>query len=128
MSSWRSLLFVTAALLAFLGPANSQTTFASLTGAVTDSSGAVVAGAKITATNLETNIQTTAESNEAGHYNIAQLKEGAYTLRAQARGFKEFVAQNIVLVSRDIRRLDVTLEVGSVETTVEVLADRKSVV
>ncbi|MEK7405127.1 MAG: carboxypeptidase-like regulatory domain-containing protein, partial [Acidobacteriota bacterium] len=100
----------------------SQTTFASITGTVVDASGAAVPNAAVTATSVETNIKFTAQSNAVGNYNIAQLKEGAYTLRAKAPGFKEFVAQNIVLVSRDVRRVDVTLEVGSVETSVEVSA------
>lgn len=109
-------------LLSMCAAAGAQTTFASITGTVTDASGAVVPKAQITAINVETNIRTAAESNEAGNYTIAQLKEGTYTLRAQAAGFKEFVAQSIILVARDLRRVNVTLEVGSVETAVEVTA------
>lgn len=111
-----------AGLFASCGLAWCQTTFASITGTVVDASGAAVPNATITATNLETNIRTTTRSNEVGNYTLAQLKEGTYILRAQAPGFKEFVAQNIALVARDIRRVDVTLEVGSVETAVEVTA------
>ena len=68
---------------------------------MTDPGGAVVPGVTLTATHIETNIKTTAQSNEAGVYTIAQLKEGEYTLRAQGAGFKEFVAQNVVLQARD---------------------------
>jgi hypothetical protein len=74
----------------------------------------------VTATHLATNITTSTESNEAGVYTLAQLKEGEYTVRARGAGFREFVAQNIVLVARDYRRVDIRLEVGAVETVVEV--------
>jgi hypothetical protein len=61
-------------------------------------------------------------SNEAGVYTLSQLREGEYTLRAKAPGFQEFVAQNIQLVSRDLRRIDIALRVGSVDTVIEVSA------
>jgi len=99
-----------------------QTTFATITGSVNDPSGAGVVGATVTATNTATNVTTSATSNELGIYALPQLQEGTYTVRAKAAGFKEFLAQNVVLVSRDLRRLDIRLEVGSVETTVEVSA------
>src|SRR5262245_43344881 len=99
---------------------SAQSTFATVTGTVTDPAGAVIPGVKLTATHIETNIKTTAQSNEAGVYTIAQLKEGDYTLRAQGAGFKEFVVQNVVLQARDYRRVDIHLEVGGVETKIEV--------
>ena len=111
---------VAGALLYWPAPLFSQTTFASITGAVMDSSGAAVPKARIVATHNETGIRTTAESNEFGMYTIAQLKEGAYAVRVHAPGFRESVTQNIVLVARDVCRLDITLEVGSVETSVTV--------
>jgi hypothetical protein len=119
---FRSLLLCCAALLVFCGAAMSQTTFATITGTVVDPTGGVVANAAVEATHLETNIKTRTTSNESGNYTLAQLREGTYELRAQAPGFKEFVAQNIVLVARDIRRVDVTLQVGAVDTRVEVSA------
>ena len=118
----RFVLFAVIAFVCLVQAGYSQTTFASITGAVTDSTGAAVSGANITVTNVETNIKSTTISNEAGNYNVAQLKEGTYELRAQAAGFREFLAQNIVLASRDVRRVDVVLQVGAVETVVEVTA------
>jgi hypothetical protein len=110
-------------LLVFLwaaGAAYSQTTFASITGTVTDSTGAAIPNVTVVATNVQTNVKTAASSNEAGNFNIAQLLQGTYTVRAQAAGFREYIAQNVVLASRDIRRVDIVMEVGSVETTIEV--------
>src|SRR5205814_3464686 len=91
-----------------------------ITGTVTDATGAVVRGATVAATNVETNIKTTAQSNEDGNYTIAQLKEGTYTVRAEAAGFKSFVVNKVGLVARDVRRVDVKLEVGDVATEVKV--------
>jgi hypothetical protein len=121
MSHLLHFIRFTAAFVCFAAVAYSQTTFATITGQVTDPTGALVPNAKVAAKNLETNIETSAESNEAGNYTLAQLKEGIYELRATAPGFKDFVARDIVLVSRDIRRVDVSLEVGTVGTAVEVV-------
>ena len=77
---------VIALLCASAAPA--QTTFATITGTVVDSSGAVVPHVNVTATNVETNIKSEAVSNDAGVYTISQLKEGTYTLRAEAAGLR----------------------------------------
>ena len=118
----RSFLAVVAACLLLSSSLSAQTTFATITGTVVDSTGAVVTGATVTATHIESNIQTTAQSNEAGVYTLAQLKEGEYTIRAQATGFKEFIAEKVLLRARDYRRVDVRLELGAVETAIEVSA------
>ena len=115
MSKTRVLFCLGSLLLAWAGAAYSQTTFASITGTVTDATGAVVPGATITATNVETNLKSTVHSNADGNYTIAQLKEGTYTVRAEATGFKSFVADQVGLVARDVRRVDVKMERQSVE-------------
>jgi hypothetical protein len=107
-------------MLALAIPATPQTTFATVTGTVTDSSGAIVPDVTVTATHVSTRIQTTGRSNEQGVFTIPQLREGSYVLRATKPGFKEFVVQDIDLVARDYRRVDVQLDVGSVDTVVEV--------
>jgi hypothetical protein len=116
------------ALLAFLilflwgAETSAQTTFASITGTVTDSGGAAVAGADVEAVHVRSNYRYTVKSNEVGAYTLPNLREGEYRLRVQFPGFQEFVVQNIELVARDQRRIDVELRVGSVETRVEVTA------
>ena len=89
-----------AIVLLCVAPALAQTTYAGITGTVTDPNGAVVPGAVIETTHAVTNYKYSAVSNEAGVYTLSQLREGAYILRAKAPGFQEFVAQNIQLESR----------------------------
>src|SRR6266550_3064561 len=99
-----------------------QTTFATITGIVTDPNRAVMPNVVITATHIASNYRYTTNSNEAGYYTLAQLREGEYELSAKFPGFKEYVATGIGLAARDVRRLDVKLEVGALETKMEVSA------
>ena len=64
-----------------------QNVTGSITGVVTDPSGAVVVGATVTAQNTETGVATTAQTNEAGIYTIHFLPIGSYTLTVEAKGF-----------------------------------------
>jgi hypothetical protein len=106
--------------MAMVAAASAQTTYASITGTVTDPNGAVVPGATIEATHAESNYKYEAVANATGVYTIAQLREGTYTVRAKSQGFQDYVAQDVRLVARDLRRIDIQLRVGSVETVVEV--------
>lgn len=98
----------------------SQTIYATVSGTATDQSGAVVPNAKVTVIRLETNTTATTTSNDAGNYILPPLQEGTYNLRAEAPGFKDFVVENIVLVNRDSRRIDIAFQLGAAATTVEV--------
>jgi hypothetical protein len=89
--------------------ASAQTTFATVTGTITDTTGAAIPGATVTATHTESNYRYTATSNSNGGYTVPQLLEGEYTLRIQAPGFKEFVVTKLTLVSLDNRRVDARL-------------------
>jgi hypothetical protein len=111
-----------ASLLALLlaSYAQAQTTFASITGLVTDPNGAVVVGATVTVTNLSSNYRYTAVSNNAGYYTIGQLLEGNYSVQAEAPGFKKFIEKGLSLANQELRRIDIRLQIGDVATTVEV--------
>lgn len=104
------------------GIANGQTTFATITGTVTDGTGAVIPNAQILATNVQTGITYPGVSNNAGAYTLPQLKEGPYKVKVSAAGFTDFHVDDIVLASRDIRRVDVVLQVGATSTSIEVTA------
>ena len=100
--------------------AHAQTTFASITGTVTDPSGLAIPGARLEATQLESGYKYQAQTNEAGVYTLADLRAGTYDLMVIAGGFKDSQVKGIQLVSRDVRRLDVAMQIGQVSTTVEV--------
>ncbi len=120
MSHVRNVFLVVMLLVASAVAAYSQTTFASITGTVIDPTGALVPNVAVTATNVETGVKTSTKSNEAGIYTVPQLIQGTYSVKASASGFKDVVVQGVALVARDVRRVDIRLEVGAVETAVEV--------
>ena len=100
-----------------------QLTVSTLRGTITDPAGAVVVHAKITALNQETNLTREVFTNGNGDYEIPDLPRGTYRLAATQTGFKTFVADNVVLESSQIRRIDAALEIGSAGTEVTVRAD-----
>src|SRR5262249_5828973 len=91
-----------------------QTTTGAITGTVTDPTGAAIPGVKVTATNTATNITNTTQSNEAGVYNFPFLPIGAYTVTAEAQGFKRVVLGPFPLEVNQIARVDPKMEVGVV--------------
>src|SRR4051794_11984342 len=108
-----------AMMLALPSAAAAQTTYAAITGTVTDSTGAVLKGAAVTATNVETGVTTKATTNSDGVYTVPQLREGPYLLSIVAPGFREFIVTDLALVTRDLRHIDAKLEVGGVEAAVQ---------
>ncbi len=96
---------------------------ATITGRVTDASGAVIAGAKVEATNQATNQVANTISDTAGVYTIPLLQPGTYTVSASATGFKNYVRANIVLNTGDRTGIDIQMEVGEVQQTVTVSAE-----
>lgn len=100
-----------------------QLTVSTLRGTITDPAGAVVVHAKITAVNQETNLTREVLTNSNGDYEIPDLPRGTYRLTATQPGFKTFVADNVVLESSQVRRIDAGLELGATGTEVTVRAD-----
>ena len=83
-----------------------------MTGAVLDTSGAVIPGVSITATHVETGARHETVSTETGNYTLAQLPAGVYQLSAELPGFKRYVRQGITVLVAQTLRLDVSLEIG----------------
>jgi hypothetical protein len=100
-----------------------QTDVSTIRGTVQDSSGALIPEARILVTDQLTNFSREVNSDSNGEFEIASLRRGTYRLSASKPGFKTFVAENILLESRQIRRIDATLQVGQVETEVQVAAN-----
>lgn len=108
------LLFVCASLYA-------QTT--SLTGTVTDPSGAVIPGATITITNIDTGAAREATADKQGSYTLSQVTPGKYKLVAKAPGFTDTVIERVELLVNQPATLNVAFEkVGATSTTVSVEA------
>jgi hypothetical protein len=96
---------------------------AQLGGSVTDSSGALLPGVTITATNTETGVETTAITNESGAYNFPSLQPGrAYSVSAALPGFQAVTFTNVDLGPTAVRR-NFQLQVSTLQTVVEVSAD-----
>jgi hypothetical protein len=98
-------------------------TTGSITGIVTDASGAVVPNASVTATNVATGVAQTIETDAAGYYNFPNLEVGNYDLKVEQKGFKSYVKTAIRIDANTVFRADVALELGEVSEKVEVTSD-----
>src|SRR5712671_933386 len=96
---------------------------ASIAGIVTDASGAPISAAAVTAKNLETGALRTATTDDAGRYLILSLVVGQYELRATKAGFREAIRTGVNLAVAQEARVDVPLQVGTIETQVSVTSD-----
>jgi hypothetical protein len=97
-----------------------QTANATLGGSISDTTGALIPGVMVTATNAETGIVTTALTNEAGVYQFASLQPGTYRLTAELPGFQTQVAKALKLNFSEQVRFNFTMQVGAVSTSVDV--------
>lgn len=93
---------------------------ASINGTVTDASGASIPDARVTATNLGSNLTRTVSTDMAGQYVIPLLPVGNYTVRVEKGGFQAFLQQNVLLQVNTEVRVDARLEVGGTTEQVSV--------
>ena len=112
-------IFVLGLLLVLAAPASAQT-FGQITGAVTDTSGAVLVGASVTVTNTGTNAVREAQTNSSGSYVFPNLLPGIYNVKVDLQGFQSKIRNGIELQVQQTARLDFSLDLGSVEVAVEV--------
>ncbi len=117
-----SLLFFVLILVSTQNAA-AQANRASITGTVTDSTGAVVAGAEVTATNTGTNVPTKTVSNGDGIYVIPNLFPGQYSVEFKKDGFETLLRPAVTLESTQVARLDAKLQIGAVAQTMTVTTD-----
>jgi hypothetical protein len=118
----RSAAVLSLSLLIVFGlamPLNAQT-FGEITGVVTDSTGAVIAGAKVTAVNPATNATRSVTSNDAGVYSFPAMQPGIYNLKVEMAGFKTVLENNVQLQVQQTARIDISMQVGEVSQTIEV--------
>src|SRR5690242_11614980 len=120
--SLRSWVVASLVLMAFTSAALAQLETGTLSGTVTDPSGAVVANAKITAKNLGTGLTRAASSTANGTYTIVSLPPGRYEVSVEAAGF-ETLRQNVDVTVGGRATVDVAMKVGTTGTVVEVVAE-----
>ena len=89
-------------------------------GSVTDASGAVVPGAVVTITNPATNVATTVTTNSDGNFTVPNLIVGGYTVAVSKDGFKKALRSGITLEVDQRAAINLTLETGAVNETIEV--------
>jgi len=119
------LLCITVALLTV--PLQAQNSQGTILGHVQDSSGAVVAGAKVTATNVGTNVTHHFTTTGGGDYVFVNMIPGTYEVRVESTGFKSEVSTGLVLEVDQTLRQNFTLQIGQIRETMTVTADAQMV-
>ncbi len=118
-----SLLLAVAILLAIPGALKAQTAGqGTITGTVTDSTGAVVPGARVIAINAATSVASERISSSAGFFAIAPLPPGTYSLSVEAKGFRTLKQDNLAVNALGVLAFNPVLTIGEAAETVEVSA------
>src|SRR5919108_74574 len=124
--AWLLLVLVAGVTLFLTGCSrnlSAQGLFGTISGIVSDSSGAVVPGATVTVTNVSTNVVVTLTTNSAGAYVAASLNPGRYNVQGEAKGFKTAIVNDIELEVGANPKIDLTLQIGLVAEHVLVTAE-----
>ena len=110
-----SVFFASAASLTW-----AQSMTGSISGVVTDPSGAVVPGVTVTATAISTNVKHTTITDAKGFYSLPALSVDKYDVTASHPGFRDFAERGVTIDANSAVRVDITMQVGAVSSTVEV--------
>jgi hypothetical protein len=110
------------AILLFAGVAKGQVLYGSLTGNITDASGAPLPAAKIEAANTGTGVATESVTDARGLYTINNLQPGVYRVTISAQGFTTLVQENVGVEANNTRRVDAQLDVAKVNQKLTVIA------
>lgn len=119
MSTKTFLLFI-AAFISLADSAFAQESRGTITGRVTDPTGAVVALADVRATSDQTGVPAAAQTNESGNFSIPYLIPGTYTVTCELTGFRKLERKGVEVRVSDVLKLELQLEVGNAAETVEV--------
>ncbi|MSO22389.1 MAG: carboxypeptidase regulatory-like domain-containing protein [Acidobacteria bacterium] len=87
-------------------------------GRITDPSAAIISGAAIKVTEEKSGLTKSTVSNELGEYELRGIFPGTYTMEVETTEFKKYQNKGVIVYGRDVRRVDVKLELGEVSTTV----------
>jgi hypothetical protein len=100
-----------------------QTTNGSIQGTVTDPSGGAVAGASVTARNMDTGLTQTTTTTEAGLYSLPNLPPGRYSVTIEAASLKKYSREGVTVATGTAVSLDLPMQLGAVSESVTVTAD-----
>jgi hypothetical protein len=103
-----------------LPPASAQAVYGSIFGTVTDNTGAVIPGATITVTDVSKATSVTAQANASGDYRVDHLIPDTYNVSGEATNFQKSTVNAVVVYADTAPKIDLTLQVASANTTVEV--------
>jgi len=109
-----------AAVLAFAAAVHAQTSRGTVTGTVLDPTGALVRGARMTLNGVQTGIQLSTDTNEAGVYRFDAVDPGVYDLTAARSGFRTYLVTGIGVEANRVTTVDPKLELGAAESSIEV--------
>ncbi len=115
-------LFSALALLSYV-PLAAQEVSAGITGRVTDPSGGAIAGANVTAKDLQRGTEWATVTNGDGIYAFPRVPVGQYQLKVEARGFKTYVNSEVALQVNQRARLDVVMQIGAITESVSVVGE-----
>src|SRR5215469_1511227 len=116
-----------AVLLVFAGAAHAQTSRGTITGTILDASGAVIRGAQVTVTGVETGLRLSTKSNDAGVYRFDAVDLGTYDLQVTYPGFRDFLGARVNVEANRATTFDPKLDIGAAEATIEVNAESSDV-
>jgi len=119
----KTTLFFLLPVLVLVSPAFCQLDTATMSGRITDSTGAVIAGAAIAVVNTETNFESPSTTNADGVFRVPSLRPGPYRIQVKAQGFKTYNREGLELKVGDNLSLDIALEVGGISETVSVTGE-----
>jgi Carboxypeptidase regulatory-like domain len=117
------LLALTALFSIAVLPCYAQTVYGSIQGTITDSSGAAIPSAAVTAREATTGIVQKVETNQNGIYVLSSMRPGTYQISAHKQGFGDLLRQGVVVRVGDRISLDMAMSVSSAMSTVEVTAE-----
>jgi len=100
-----------------------QTNSGNIRGTITDPSGATLAGATVTARNMDTGLSITTASTDAGLYSVPNLPPGRYSVSAEAPSLKKYTQEGVTVATGTAVTLDIQMQLGAVSENVTVIAD-----
>jgi hypothetical protein len=121
-----TVLFIAAAVCVSMRTASAQTQSAQLNGIISDASGAIIPGAKVLVTNIDTGVSRSGASNETGNFVFTGLAPGRYRVEVTREGFRSAVIESLSLDVNQASSIRIMLNVGQVIEKVEVQAEAAS--